>query len=202
MKTARLRRRPALTRRGFCLLGAAALAGCAIDPDRHAFPDITYAHLPAFRLDVAQLEIHNDYSSGDASDIAGEFPEPPARVAAQWAKDRLTAVGQRGQATYSVVSARATRTPLPRSQGVQAMLATDQSDRYDLDVKVTLEVGNPLLQRTGSVTAEASRSQTVAENMTLNQREIVLFNLLDLTMRDLNGQLERLIPQYLEPFLR
>jgi hypothetical protein len=202
MKTAEPMRLPALSRRRFCLLGSLALAGCAIDPDRHEFPEITYAHLPAFELDVAQIEIHNDYSSGDADDIAGAFPEPPARVAAQWAKDRLRAVGQRGQATYSVVSARSTRTPLPRSEGVQAVLTTDQSDRYDLNVKVTLEVGNPLLQRTGSVTAEAGRSQTVAENMTLNQREIVLFNLLDQTMRDLNSQLEQLIPQYLGAFLR
>ena len=191
-----------ITRRHFCLLSTAALTGCAIPPDRHAFPEITFAHLPAFKLDVAQVEIHNDYSSGDPEDIASEFPEPPARAAAQWAKDRLTGVGQRGQATYAVVSARSTRTPLPRSEGMQAVLSTEQSDRYDLNIKVTLDVGNPILQRTGTVTAEASRSQTVVENMTLNQREVVLFNLLDETMRDLNGQLEKLIPQYLSPFLR
>jgi hypothetical protein len=191
-----------IDRRHFCLLSTAALAGCAIDPDRHTFPEITFAHLPAFKLDVAQVEVHNDYSSGDPSDIASEYPEPPARVAAQWAKDRLTAVGQRGQATYSVVSAQATKTALPRSEGMQAVLKTDQSDRYDLNIKVKLDVGSPILQRTGTVTAEASRSQTVAENMTLNQREIVLFNLLDETMRDLNGQLEKVIPQYLSPFLR
>ena len=189
-------------RRHFCLLSTAALAGCAIAPDRHAFPEITYAHLPAFKLDVAQIAIHNDYSSGDPEDIANEFPEPPARVAAQWAQDRLVAAGQRGQATFAVVSARSTRTPLPRSEGVQAVLSTEQSDRYDLNIKVTLDVGNPILQRAGTVTAEASRSQTVVENMTLNQREVVLFNLLDETMRDLNGQLEKLIPQYLSPFLR
>ena len=191
-----------ISRRHFCLLSAAALAGCAIDPDRHEFPQITFAHLPAFKLDVGQVEIHNDYSSGDPSDIAGEFPEPPARVAQQWAQDRLTAVGTRGQATYSIISARSTRTSLPRSEGVQAVLTTDQSDRYDLDIKVKLDVGNPIIQRTGTVTAEASRSQTVAENMTLNQREVALFNLLDQTMRDLNGQLEKLIPQYLGPFLK
>lgn len=191
-----------ISRRHFCLLTTAALAGCAIDPDRHEFPQITFAHLPAFKLDVAQVEVHNDYSSGDPTDIAGEFPEPPARVAAQWAQDRLVAAGQRGQATYSVVSARATRTSLPRSEGMQAVLTTDQSDRYDLDIKVKLDVGNPIIGRTGTVTAEATRSQTVAENMTLNQREVVLFNLLDQTMRDLNGQLEKLIPQYLSPFLR
>ena len=191
-----------ISRRHFCLLSSAALAGCAIDPDRHEFPEITFAHLPAFKLDVAQIEVHNDYSSGDPSDIAGEFPEPPAKVAAQWAKDRLTAVGQRGQATYSVVSARSTRTALPRSEGVQAVLTTDQSDRYDLNIKVKLDVANPIIGRTGSITAEAARSQTVAENMTLNQREVVLFNLLDATMRDVNGQLDKLIPQYLSPFLR
>ncbi len=32
--------------------------------------------------------------------------------------------------------------------------------------------------------------------MTLNQREGVLFNLLDVTMKDINAQLEKLIPHY------
>ena len=80
------------------------------------------------------------------------------------------------------------------------MTHKDQSDRYDLAMTVNLEVRSG--GKAGAVTAQTARSQTVREDMTLNQREGVLFNLLDVTMKDVNAQMEKLIPQYLGGFLR
>ena len=68
------------------------------------------------------------------------------------------------------------------------------------DISVNLEVQSG--GRSGAVTAQSSRSQTVREDLTLNQREGVLFSLLDVTMQDVNAQMEKLIPQYLGGFLR
>ena len=65
-----------------------------------------------------------------------------------------------------------------------------------------LEAFNPILGKSGSLTERVTRSQTVAEDLTLNQREVVLYNLLDDAMKDLNARLERSIPQYLAPLLR
>ncbi|MBL8709607.1 MAG: hypothetical protein JNL25_10460, partial [Rhodospirillaceae bacterium] len=126
----------------------------------------------------------------------------PVKAAAGWAGDRLQAVGQRGQATFTVIEARATRTALPRSTGISAALRKDQSDRYDLVIEVRLDAFNPLLGQSGSLSERVTRSQTVAEDLTLNQREVVLFNLLDSAMKDLNARLEQSIPQYLGPLLR
>jgi hypothetical protein len=83
---------------------------------------------------------------------------------------------------------------------MSAMTHKDQSDRYDLWITVNLAVRSG--GKSGAVTAKAARSQTVIEDMTLNQREGVLFNLLDVTMKDVNAQMEKLIPQYLGGFLR
>jgi len=184
---------------GMVLL-ATALAACKTPPDRQTFPDITFQHLQPFRLDVARVEIVDGYQPDPGNDIGDEFPEVPAAVARQWAEDRLLAVGQQGQAIYTITLAKATRTPLKRSQGMAAMTHKDQSDRYDLAITVNLELHSGGKQ--GAVTAQAVRSQTVREDMTLNQREGVLFNLLDITMKDVNAQMEKLIPQYLGGFLR
>ena len=179
------------------------LAACDTPPDRQRFPEITFQHLPPINLDVAQIEIASDYRSADhADDNAAEYPEAPEKLAADWARDRLKAVGSRGQANYTVVEARAVRVPLPRSSGIDAALKTEQSDRYDLSITVRLEAGNPLSGKSGTVTETVTRSQTVPENMTLNQREAVLFNLLDTAMKDLNKRLEASIPQYLGPLVR
>ncbi len=65
-----------------------------------------------------------------------------------------------------------------------------------------LEVGNPLLATTGCVTATANRSQTVAEDMTLNEREAVWFQMTESAMRELDEKLEGAIKDKLQPFVR
>ena len=190
---------PLLRPLGMVLL-ALAVTACHTPPKRQSFPDITFQHLQPIRLDVANVQIVDAYQPDPANDIGNQFPEDPAKVARQWAEDRLLAVGQQGQATYTITLAKATQTPLTRSQGMTAMTNKDQSDRYDLAITVNLEViaGG----KSGQVTAQAARSQTVREDMTLNQREGVFFNLLDVTMKDVNAQMEQLIPQYLGGFVR
>lgn len=191
---------------GLLLVGALAsisLAACDTPPARQRFPEITFQHLPPIRLDVAQIEILSAYRSADhPDDNAADYPEAPEALAADWARERLQAVGERGQATYTVVEARAVRVPLPRSSGINAALKTEQSDRYDLAITVRLDAGNPISGKSGTVTETVTRSQTVPENMTLNQREVMLFNLLDAAMKDLNLRLEQSIPQYLAPLIR
>lgn len=190
---------PFLRSLGLALL-AMTLASCDTPPKRQSFPEITFQHLQPFRLDVARVQIVDGYQADPGADIGGQFPEAPTAVARQWAQDRLAAVGQQGEAIYTITLAKATQTPLKRSQGMAAMTHKDQSDRYDLAMTVNLEVRSG--GKAGAVTAQTARSQTVREDMTLNQREGVLFNLLDVTMKDVNAQMEKLIPQYLGGFLR
>jgi len=185
-------------------LGAALLAlflaSCNTPPDRQQFPEITFQHLQPFRLDVARVQIVDGYQADPTNDIGSQFPEQPAVVARQWGEDRLLAVGSQGEAIYTIRVAKAIQTPLRRSTGVTGMTHKEQSDRYDLAITVNLELRAG--GKSGAVTAQAARSQTVREDMTLNQREGVLFKLLDVTMRDVNAQMEKVIPRYLGGFLR
>jgi hypothetical protein len=193
-------KRPSISRIVAATVLMLGLAACNTPPERRSYPEITFQHLAPFKLDVAHVEIVQAYRPDPANDIADQFPEAPAKVAAQWAQDRLLAVGTQGQATYTITLAKATDTQLKRSQGMSAVTHKDQSDRYDLAISVNLEVQNG--GKSGALTAQAARSQTVAEDITLNQREGVLFNLLDATMKDLNKRLETLIPQYAGGFVR
>jgi len=179
---------------------ALALVSCKTPSDRRQFPEITFQHLQPFRLDVARVQIVDGYQPDPANDIGSQFPESPAAVARQWGEDRLLAVGQQGEAIYTITLAKATQTPLRRTTGITGMTHKDQSDRFDLQITVNLEVRSG--GKSGAVTGQAARSQTVREDMTLNQREAVLFTLLDVTMKDVNAQMEKLIPHYLGGFVR
>ncbi len=123
---------------------------------------------------------------------------------ADWARDRLQAVGSARPGDLSPSSMRApSAMPLPRSSGLDAALKNEQSDRYELTDHRQARGRQPAARQIRqSVTETVTRSQTVAEDLTLNQREVVLFNLLDTAMKDLNARLEQSIPQYLAPLLR
>ena len=193
-----------INRRALLLLPALlALAACDTPPMRQSFATLTFQDRPQIRLDVAQIEIVEAYKApGVAPHVDHLFPQKPAEVAANWGRDVLRAVGQRGMATYTILDASATDTQLPRSTGMTQVFKTEQSNRYDLHIEVKLELGNPLLATTGIVTASASRSQTVAENMTLNQREAVWFQMTESAMRELDGKLEAAIRDKLRVFVR
>ncbi|WP_119299937.1 hypothetical protein [Dongia deserti] len=191
-------------RRSFLLLsGASLLAACDTPPMRQSFATLTFQDRPQIRLDVAQVEIVQAYRPpGVAPHVDHLFPQKPVDVAAAWGRDVLRPVGQRGLATYTIVDASATETALPRSGGLGQVFRTEQSERYDLHIEVKLDIGNPLLAKTGAITAVADRSQTVAEDMTLNQREAVWFQMTESAMRELDKKLETAIREKLTPFVR
>ncbi len=194
-----------MNRRSFLLLPPLALlaAACDTPPKRQSFATLTFQDRPQLRLDVAQIEIVQAYKApGKSPNVDHLFPQKPAEVAAAWGRDVLRAVGSRGMATYTILDASAIETPLPRATGLTQVFKTEQSDRYDLKIAVRLELNNPLLLARGTAEAIATRSQTVAENMTLNQREGVWFAMTESAMRELDQKLEAAIRDKLRVFVR
>jgi hypothetical protein len=190
---------------GLGALSLLLLAACDSPPNRPKFADITFQHRPAISLDVGSVQIEAMPAVGlsaGTEDVSAEFPQAPAAAVNQWVRDRLRAVGVRGQADVTIIEARATRTPLPRSSGLDAALRKEQSDRYDLALEVRINAFNPVQGVTGSLTERVTRSQTVLEDLTLNQREAVLYNMLDAAMKDLDARLEQGIRQHLGPLIR
>jgi hypothetical protein len=182
-----------------------ALAGCNTPPTREPFPKLTYAHLPPYRLAVGHVEIVNAYRPPmTAPNVEQNFPVSPGATAVQWGRDRLQSVGGSGRAVYTVLRADATETHLAGDQGSGLFgdFTIPQSERYDLNITVRLEIIDAGGRVAGSVYATATRSRTVAADATLNDRERVWFNMTEQAMADLNASLEKSIPQYLRTYLR
>lgn len=194
---------PSLRRAVLMLVLPLAAAACSTPPAAPQLPPLTYNALPPIRLDVAQVRIEQSYQApGTAPHVDHLFPQIPAQVAAQWARDRLQAGGQNGEAVFTVTDASATDTSLPRSQGLAALTTVDQTNRYDLNIAVRLQVTSGDGMRHGTVQASAARSQTVSEKTTPEQRQVVWYQLTQQTMNDLNVKLEREIGAHLAGFLQ
>ncbi|MEQ8355836.1 MAG: hypothetical protein RH942_09900 [Kiloniellaceae bacterium] len=179
----------------------AVVAACTIDNPSNRFAEITYAHLPDIGLDVGTIEIERAYiGTGQAPNVEYRFPVRPSDAAAKWAEDRLVARGDRLTFRYVVRQASAIETELPKTTGVTGLITTDQSERYETHIMVEMQVLDGR-QLQGTASAEARRSVTVPEDISLNERERVWYRLTEDTMNDLNDQLEETIKKAFFPYI-
>jgi len=187
------------------LLAIGGLGACDTPPTREPFPKLTYGHLAPYRLAVARIDVIDEYRPPMAPpNVEQMFPVSPAATAAQWGRDRLQAAGGSARAVYTVLRADARETHLAGDPGSGLFGDFDipQSERYDLNIAVGLQIIDPTGRARATVNASATRSRTVAADATLNDRERVWFDMTEQAMNDLNASLEKSIPLYMGGYLR
>ncbi len=168
------------------------LAACDTAPPRPTYPDIRFTNEPPLRLDVAAVDIRNDFRpSFQPPNVEHLFPVPPARGAENWARDRLQVVGSQNRARFTIVNASVVEVELKKqTEGVRGALTTEPAQRYDASLEVKLEIldGHGLALRT--ITVKAGRSHSVLEGITPNQRDQEWYAMTKDLLTDMDKQLE------------
>ena len=184
---------------------AAALASCTVVPPIPKFPPLTYSALGRFTFEAERLEVAVDYKPPLAPPNGEHlFAQPPVTVLNRWAGDRLAVTG-RGEhyVRFVVIDAHMIETQLPRQSGVRATFTNEQAQRYDGRIEAAVEVrqirGN---FRDGFATAAATRTRSVAEDISLNDRERVWYEMVEQMMVDVNAELDRQIRANMQRFLQ
>jgi hypothetical protein len=193
------------TRRQFILTGLSVgagftLASCGPPSQAPEFPDIRFTSEPPLMLQASQVEIRTMYQPGDADNA---FPVSPLRAVQNWARDRLRASGQGGPARFTIADAAAKVTDLPVKGGISGTFTDQVSQQYDISLDAALEV----LDTTGVVVRSArvtvSRSATVLQSATANDRARTRYTMVRDMMADFDNQAQQRISsgfgQYLLP---
>lgn len=185
-------------------LALLAFAACdTAAPPKPGFPQITFGHLPPIGLDVAQIQVEEQYTPPlSPPNVEHAMPVSPAAVVHRWAADRLRPAGPSGVARVIVKDASVVEQPLKKAEGVKGMFTRDQEVRYvgNLVVEVNVETSGGL--GTGFATGAATRTVTAPEDISLNRRDQILFELTKALAQDLNATLEANIRAHLAPFIR
>lgn len=186
------------------VLGTALLAGaCETPVQTQRLPEITFAHLPVFRVDVAKVEVVNRFTAPlKAPHVEHQLPTAPATALTQWAKDRLQAVGSAGTLRFTIENASATETGLGRDESLKGKFTKQQAQRYDVAARATLTLSDGAGRERGTATAAASHAITVREDISLNDRERTQFDLVDKLLADFNTEMSASIHQHLGSWLR
>ncbi len=146
------------------------LSACTVSPTALSLPELSFTDIPAIRLDVATLEIVNEYQMPfQAPFIEHDTPVAPGAVAERWARDVLKPVGTSGTARFVISEGSITETSLKTRSGIRGILTLEASEEYEATVRATLEIRDTT-GGTATASAFARHSRTAREDVSLNQR--------------------------------
>lgn len=190
-------------RRLFALSILLTLSACASAPKTPSSTGLSYLMAPQMRLLVSRIEVSKSYmpSPKDAS-VEQLFPIAPSVMIQQWIRDRFSPAGGEGSALITIEEASVIEKRLPGTLGLRGLFTTDQTERYDAQVAVKVEIKDSRGYPLGYARATASASRTVSEDMTLNDRQKVFTILMEDLMNRLNQEIEKNMREYLARFIK
>lgn len=186
------------------VLAVLSLGACQnAKPPMQQLPEISFANLRPFQLDVGQLEIVSEFvAPGRSPHIEHLMPVSPEGALQRWAQDRLKPVGRSGSARVVIRDAKVVEVPLAVDKGFTGAFKTEQELRYDAAVDVAVQILDPRGMVQGETVARATRSRTVAEGITLNERDRVMYDISESLAKDIDQQMAQLIQNYLGRWVR
>jgi hypothetical protein len=178
-----------IARRYFLLAGlCVGLASCGPPPPLSPkYPDISFSGETPLVLDVARIDVRSLVRPGQFDQ---DFPAPPLQALANWARDRLRAGGNGNLARFTIVRADATEKNLPIKGGISGTFTDQVSQEYDVAVDATLEILDAHGMAVRSVHVSASRSRSVLQSATPNDRDKVRYELVKDVMGAFDRQME------------
>lgn len=192
-----------MLKRAVLTMAVLLLAACETPVSVPRYADITFTHRPPIAVDVAKITVVEAYRGpGALPNVEHEFPVPPMRMAARWAKDRLQPVGDSGELIFTIREAPVVEVQLEKSTGLTGIVTTDQAQRYDAKLVVEIAADDPAAGKTASTTTQVERSRTVAEDITLNEREAIWYKMVDDMAKDLDAQLDGAMTKYFKAFVQ
>ena len=170
-----------MTRR-MALMLPVILAACSSEEDFSAFAPLRYDYLPPIGLNVAAIDIRQQFfPSGARPDVTNQDPAPPVTALKTMAQDRLKAFGTSGRAVFAILDAS----------------LTERGDTIDGSMLVTLTIvgdnGAPL----GSARAQVNRHQS-GRSGGLRR---TLYDFTKAMMDDMNVEFEYQVRHNLKAFL-
>lgn len=182
------------------LTALTALTGCRDAGTPYSPEPISFAGQPSLRLNVAQINVVEQFRPTFAAPyVEHEMPTPPVEAVKQWAGQRLAAVGSQGTLEIIIEDASVKETDLKKTGG---LFTNNETERYDAHLAVTMKLYdgvNVISMAEGNV--EISKMQTITENTTAAQRERIFHDMVAQMMTQFNQQAEMRLRQYFSNYL-
>ena len=179
------------------------LAACS--STKPALPTIKldFTKYGAIYFNVSRIEVVEEYKSPmHAPNVEHTITYSPADAMQLWVKDRLRAAGSDKLLQVIIKDASVVEAELPKTAGFKGYFTNDQDKRYDAKLEVELRIYGDEPLSEANAEAVVTRSITIPENATVEQRHHTLDQLVADSMELLNAKLEGNINSYMGNYTR
>ena len=177
----------------FC--GAVLLAACSSAPPAPSFAPITFTDSAAMRVNAPSIAIQEEFVSPLAPPhVEYEMPVRPVELVRAWVRDRLRPIGSNGTFRVIIKDASVVAEKLATKGGIEGALTTQQGTNLIAKISVELDYESPE-QAVATTTVNIYRTQTLAEDLSINDRDKAYYQLAKDLAADLNKQLESNVSQ-------
>lgn len=170
----------------------AALAACQSPPPAPTFPDIHFTGEAPIRLAVSAVEVQSDFRpSYQPPHVEHLFPIPPQHAMENWAHDRLLAAGgSNAHARFVIENASVVEVRLKKKhEGISGAFTTEPAERYDATLGARLDILDDHGVAVRSVEVTVTRSQSVLEGITPNDRDKTWYAMTRAMMTDFDQKM-------------
>jgi len=182
-----------------------AIAGCEVTAPQQSLPELTFSHMTPINLAVGSVVVDNRYHQPTTGTyVESRFPTPPAQALERWATDRLKPVGTAADGTLKLVitDASVRETPLEKDSSFKGVFTKQQSHRYDMALRATIEITGRDGRKKGDSSAKATRTLTVREDLSLNEVEKRWLDATEDLVKDFDREMVRNLRQFLANWVR
>jgi len=184
-------------RLAFAMAALLVVGACENKPPVQKLPEISFADKAPIKLDVAQLEIDSEYRSpARLPNYEHLMPVSPEAATIRWAKDRLKPLGRTGFARVVIKDARVIQTQLKTDTGLTGMFKEEQGERYEGTLDVAIQILDQRHLPVADIVTRATRSRTVPKDVTVNERDRILYEITESLIKDVDAQADGLIRSY------
>ena len=182
------------------LLLAGLLAACASSGHESSagkpLPEMTFDHIVPLPLDVAKIDIENDYNpSADPKDVSSSLPTPPDILLRRYAEKKLSAAAKPGGSDertlkFIIEDAHVYQQTIAPDNKMLKWLHMGGKERYDVFMRVrmyTVDAGGH--QSTHSI-LNFTRYIAIPQNYSLAEKELEQFGFLEMLMKDADKAIE------------
>ena len=171
------------------IVAAILLTACnTVAPVQRPVPHYVYQQYPAVILNVGSIQVVEAYTSpSDGMHAEQLMPDPLPEAIAAWARSHFKANGGNGTLTITVKDASVIKKDLQKAGGFKGAVTIEQAERYDAHMLVEFKVDGNGSGPDGSGVVNVARGQTIAENASLQDRDLIWTKMAEAMMIDLDA---------------
>ncbi len=178
-------------RKYLCIMGLLCLGflpACVSAPPETAEPVLTFAHMRPVALNVAKIEVLDEYRPTMQEPYVDHLmPSPPARAAKILAEEKLQAVGEGRLLRVVIDEASVVKENLPVTEGFWGAFSQEPAERYKAKVTLRFELVNEAAPDIiiGHASVIGKRTKTLIEGESPAARDQAMTELTEALMSDL-----------------